>query len=1148
MAVTTAQVQALYIAYFNRPADFFGLTFQVNQANTLGLPFVADQFSKSPEYIATYAGKGTAEIIDTIYMNLFGRHAEPAGLKFWGDLLTNPKSGITIGNAALTIFNGALNDDKIAVTNKVTAAEAFYASLDTNAEIVGYSGDAANQVLKAWMGTITTDASLAANTTAVALAAVSASATAAHDGAIQVTTALTTGIDNFVGTAASDTIVAILDNNNNTDTLTALDSIDGGNGLDTLQINDLGASSPMPLGLVVKNVETINIRGAGAVTVDSSTFTGVTALNVAQSAAATVTAGSGTAMTVTGATGAISATGGSTQTLSSDGANITSTKAAGAVSATLTTQAGADVSINGGTAVTVNATGASTGGQITIGNATAPTGAVIVNSTGIKSVANTDITLGAIAVTGGSSVVITQHASGNSAAALTDTNGATHTESAISVTGSSKTTSVTVVQDATVAESAAIDHIAGTAETQVFTFAALAATQVATFDGLSFTAAGAMTAAQVAAAFANLSAGATHGHAAASLGVYSGQLGTDFHSGAVVTASGLSKVTFTQEDIYQGPVGALAATINAVANVPVVTAGVAEVDLEEGSLGITAGAVTIDGSAPTTKVLASVTLDGFGASTINSDALTSLSLAHGTSSVAVSNAVATTLGLALNDVTGGAALTLPTYTTLNVATTTKSAVAITAAAATTLAISGAGATDLTGSAMVGLKTVTIAGAGGATLAAGLAATITSVDASASSGSNTATIDTAIATYTGGSGADSVTLSSATTTKAVNLGAGNDTLTLAATTTSLTAAMNGGDGTDTLRMNATDAATASLGTTFAAKIDGFEKLRTNATTAVTAIDLSNMDNINYVISGGMGGGFTLGLTKMAANGTLELIGAAATVTDATTVTLADATGTADVFNIVTKVSTAALNFGVVAVAGVETINITATDTSTTAGIQAATLKVTDSAAKSIVVSGNGDLVLTTTSVVLTSLDGSAMTGKLTATANGTVAETIKGGTAADTLTSAGTNDVLIGNGGNDVLKAASNLVTLTGGAGADTFDVSVATSNVNSYATVTDLAAGDLIKFASGDAFLASKVTLADTAVFQDYANQAINLTDDGDISWFTYGGNTYVIEHNSADASTSFVNGADIIVKITGTALDLSTAAFNTTTQTLLIA
>ena len=173
----------------------------------------------------------------------------------------------------------------------------------------------------------------------------------------------------------------------------------------------------------------------------------------------------------------------------------------------------------------------------------------------------------------------------------------------------------------------------------------------------------------------------------------------------------------------------------------------------------------------------------------------------------------------------------------------------------------------------------------------------------------------------------------------------------------------------------------------------------------------------------------------------------------------------------------------------------------------------------------------------------------ASTTGVLAETIRGGSAADTLTSTGTNDVLIGGAGNDTLIVHGNLTTLTGGAGTDTFDIGTATSNVNSYATITDIAVGDIIKFADTagtETFQASKVVLGDTAVFQDYANAAINATNQGDISWFQVGGNTYVIEHASADAATSFLNGTDIVVKLTGT-VDLTKASFNADSQTLVI-
>jgi S-layer protein len=385
--------------------------------------------------------------------------------------------------------------------------------------------------------------------------------------------------------------------------------------------------------------------------------------------------------------------------------------------------------------------------------------------------------------------------------------------------------------------------------------------------------------------------------------------------------------------------------------------------------------------------------------------------------------------------------------------------------------------------------------------------------------------------------DVVTLTTTAPTKAISLGAGDDTLHLKSGTVSSTATLDGGAGTDTLAMDAADAETASGDSAFAAKITGFEKLSLGAAASET-IDLANLDNISYVITAGA---TLLTLDNFAANGTLELT-AASTEVD---VVLADATGTADVLNVVTKVEGADLNFGTVKAAGVETINLTVTDTDTDT-IEAATIKLTDAALKSLVVTGNGDLVLTVdaTNTALTSINASALTGSLTATTGSVASVTITGGAGADVLTAAGNSATLIGGAGNDTL-VAGNLSTLTGGAGHDTFDVSTATTNVNSYSTITDLSTGDIIKFAATAAdFAASKVTLADTSVFQDYANAAIAATDTGDVSWFQYGGNTYVID-NVSDG-TSFVNGQDIIVKITGT-VDLSTAAFSSTEHTLVL-
>jgi S-layer protein len=130
-----------------------------------------------------------------------------------------------------------------------------------------------------------------------------------------------------------------------------------------------------------------------------------------------------------------------------------------------------------------------------------------------------------------------------------------------------------------------------------------------------------------------------------------------------------------------------------------------------------------------------------------------------------------------------------------------------------------------------------------------------------------------------------------------------------------------------------------------------------------------------------------------------------------------------------------------------------------------------------------------------------------------------------------------------------LNTLTGGEGSDTFVIGTASLNVNSYATITDFGVNDLIKLSGADTFKASKVTLGDTAVFQDYANAAVNdldtTTSGKDMAaWFQFAGNTYVVVDIKTTNSTTFINGEDFIVKLTGL-VDLTNASFNDTIGTI---
>ena len=968
---------------------------------------------------------------------------------------------------------------------------------------------------------------------------------------------LTGGVDTITGTTGDDTITGLVDATAGaTPTFTALDTIAGGAGNDTLVINAITALGQANINAVtVTGIETVNLRSASTVTADVSAWTDVTALNVTQATAATVAAGSDAAIGVSGVTGAITIDGGASVTVNDTTAGnaITiggTTTADGVIAVTDSNQTTGAITIDGGSDVTVAASKVTTG-TIDIGGATAPTGAVTVTSTGSAYVAAGSVTHGAINVDGGTKVSVTQTAASDLSAQAKDGAVGTITQSAVTVNGTSDTTEVTVSQSAAVTGQNYV-AAAGGKEVQTVTFVAMAAGETIVVNGLTFTASKALTAAEAAAAFANLAAGATTGSAPVTNGYYTGTFNTlGFTSGAVTTASGVSTVTLTGS--ANGNLAAATVSDTAAAgnvSVATVTDGVASVTGKAGIAAIVGGAVAIDGNITGADVLATVTLDGYGAgSTVKSDALTTLKLANSDQDVTVTNATATTLGLTLDNVGAAAAAAVAlggTYSTLNVTVDSDSAADITAAGVQALTVAGAGALDLSGATLAALKTVTVSGAAGVTIDAS-GATVTSVNASATSGDNTVTLDATKATYTGGTGSDDVTLSAAAPTKAVSLGDGDDSLTLASGTTSSTGTLSGGNGTDTLVMDAADAVAASSTATFEGKFTGFEHLSLNAVGANGTVDMSNMNDISYVISAG-GGAFDLTLDNFAANGTVVLTGAVA-AGGSTIVSLADDSGSSDVLNLVTT-NSGSINVQDVDATGIETVNLTATDTKSST-LDTHTVNIIDADLKTLTVGGNAKVVVTYDSTALTSVNASANTGGVTVAtlAGAAAATTVTGGTGADTLTGNHNNDVLLGGDGADSLVVGANLLTLTGGAGADSFNVSFAVSSVNGYATITDAAAGDKLVFAntaSAETFTSAKVALADTAVFQDYANEAINTTDQGDIVWFQFGGNTYVIEHASADAATSFVNGTDVIVKLTGL-VDLSTASFSDSALTLVI-
>lgn len=477
---------------------------------------------------------------------------------------------------------------------------------------------------------------------------------------------------------------------------------------------------------------------------------------------------------------------------------------------------------------------------------------------------------------------------------------------------------------------------------------------------------------------------------------------TNTQSAVTVNTNGLT----TEVSVKQAAAVAATATVGSLAN----------------------GAVTIVDRNVATQAdtIKTVTLENYAASTFTGNVLETLNLKGG--------AVASgTLGLARSL---GVTTDAPTTLNVNIAGGSVGAISGTLANAyTTINIAGTGAastiSDLTST---GLRTLNLSGDQAITLTANTlgGATTTSIVSTNTAGVTLGGQLNAATAFTGGAGNDSISIGA--TSKAIKMGEGNDVVTISTTALAAGGSVDGGAGTNTLVVDIAG------GSNLAGipQFTNFQTLRLGATNA----GANNAFGFSALELGATGGATSF--TNVAAGVGLTIL--ANPNAGGHTVTLADPTGTADVFNL-TLSSAGNLTAGAVTLAGVETVNIANTDTNTsiTSGINANTLTLNAVDATSVSVTGNASLVLTAgTSASLQKVDASGLvlaagtSNGLTFTAvNTAVGSTVSitGSNGVDNLVGANVVtgvDTINGGAGNDTITGRAGNDVLTGGAGNDTF--------------------------------------------------------------------------------------------------------------------
>lgn len=287
----TSIVQELYMSYFGRPADPRGLQNFSAQLDALGAPtnapdllaalispagentalktFINNAFSTSAEAKALYNNADNLAFVGQIYQNVLNRVGDADGMLYWADKLD--KGEVSRENAALAILDGALHNetaqglaDKALVEAKVAVATSFTEVVASDgANLLAYVGDDAAAAARAMLQEVT-------STTTVTSFQSTIEETIGDlvSGTTEGTTFnLTTGTDIWTGTAHDDTIYASTglsaDGSTAIKTTNALDKIDGGAGMDTLNVENTGGVNSLPGN--VTNVEVVNLIGAGNV-------------------------------------------------------------------------------------------------------------------------------------------------------------------------------------------------------------------------------------------------------------------------------------------------------------------------------------------------------------------------------------------------------------------------------------------------------------------------------------------------------------------------------------------------------------------------------------------------------------------------------------------------------------------------------------------------------------------------------------------------------------------------------------------------------------------------------------------------------------------------------------------------------------------
>ncbi|PHV07845.1 hypothetical protein CSQ96_08110 [Janthinobacterium sp. BJB412] len=1077
--------QQLYVAYFGRPADRNGLADMTKALAAAGAPTdiadfkaaykandtvhaLLDNFGNSTESQLMYGTGSNEQFIAAIYMNVLNRKPLIGGLDFWTAALRD--GTITRAEAAAQIMAAASKADSnpadlATTTNKVAVATTFTTNIDTADEVIGYAGPLGGTTARALLASVdgTTDM------TTIQAQIDTALNTIANPPVPAINVNLTTGVDTgtaFTGTTGDDNFGADL-STSGTNTLNALDSLNGGAGNDSLNV--VLDTTVTPAHLTSIELISATTNKAGGVTLGLVNAASVTSVT---------NSGSTTALTVNGI-----AAGASLHVLSASAATtfdyaVTTGTQAAALEVNGVTGA-SSIIINGVETITTTGSGSASSYTIDADSATtlafagaaAQTvvlGAGTLNVTKFDaSAATVGVTLTTVDQTGivGTTTVTVLGGSGNDVLTLVDSNN-------MSIDAGAGNDTVTVLA----ADNN--DTIVGGAGTDTFrtttavaqTLAGATTTHVSGFEKLTLTTAfdGTLAVAGIDTGINTVTLGLTGGNlVAGSNDTITGGAGTftvNLGANAAGNATGLLGGALTVAST------GTAATDALVLNATAANTGV-NIDATNNQAVTAAGFETVT----------------FNTGATGAGAVQSISTLTVTPSVVTSNVAVNVTGSNVASFTTGISTSSTGKLTIDA-----SALVAQAAGTTTLNLAGttlgtAGTQSIIGSAG---DDVVVVGAFNATIDGGLGddaitASTTADSLSGGAGDDTITGGGGNDTILGGAGDDTLNVGAGTVS--VDGGAGDDVV-VVGTTLSAGDIVVGGAGNDILAIGGAGAAAALQG------VSGFETLRADAALTQDMIQFQGNTTFTKLESNVAGAVLFTNVGANVTNFASDVAGAGSatsitrlldTATNSLVASFID--GTTDAFtadneetlSLSSSHATAAAILTDLNAADLTTLNITGTAAFTISNaITGATeLATINAAAATGAVSINAS-----TSTVNMVATGSATASSVLTTGSGN--DSIVGGAVADTLTGGAGTDTINGGAGADILVGGTGADSLTGGEGADTITggtgndsivlteataavdhvvlVSAATNGVDTITGFTTGAGGDIIAFVAAD--------------------------------------------------------------------------------------